>query len=174
MNIKNKKGFTLIELLVVVAIISMLTSVILSSLSTARQRGRDTGKIRALKEVQNALQLYATDKGGFPGTYNSISSEDGSYYDGLSAYLVPKYISKINTGIYYTSLDSNNSFCIVGTINCPKYWLGTSLERNDHGVLKTDKDYDVSTDYYNGKHDDCHDSSNNSNPDKCYDINSIN
>jgi len=41
MNIfKFKKGFTLIELLVVISIISLLASVVLSSLSSAREKGR--------------------------------------------------------------------------------------------------------------------------------------
>jgi len=35
----KKKGFTLIELLVVVAIISLLSSVVLASLSSARAKG---------------------------------------------------------------------------------------------------------------------------------------
>ena len=36
--IKTKKGFTLIELMVVISIVSLLSSIILSSLSTARQK----------------------------------------------------------------------------------------------------------------------------------------
>ncbi len=36
----NRRGFTLIELLVVISIIGLLSSVILASLSVARQKGQ--------------------------------------------------------------------------------------------------------------------------------------
>jgi prepilin-type N-terminal cleavage/methylation domain-containing protein len=56
---KNKKGFTLIELLMVISIIGLLSSIVLSSLSTARQKARDTKRIADLKQIQNAVELYA-------------------------------------------------------------------------------------------------------------------
>ena len=40
-HIKTDRGFTLIELLVVIAIIGILSSVVLASLNTARNRGAE-------------------------------------------------------------------------------------------------------------------------------------
>ena len=55
---KKRKGFTLIELLVVIAIIALLSAVVLSTLSTARMKGRDARRIADLAQIQTALELY--------------------------------------------------------------------------------------------------------------------
>lgn len=61
-----KKGFTLIELLVVVAIIGVLATIILSSLSSARARARDANRVSAIKQMQTALEVYYLDNGHYP------------------------------------------------------------------------------------------------------------
>jgi large repetitive protein len=53
----DKKGFTLIELLVVISIISLLSSVVLSSLSTARERAR----VSAGKQFSSTVYRAAGD-----------------------------------------------------------------------------------------------------------------
>jgi len=53
----KKKGFTLIELLVVVAIISLLSSVVMASLNSARAAARDVHRRTSLKQVATALEL---------------------------------------------------------------------------------------------------------------------
>jgi len=90
---KHKNGFTLIELLVVVAIIGLLSSVVLSSLNSARAKARDAQRLSEIRQLQNALALYANDNGGnYPSTNNNASR--GSLQV-LETALVPRYIPKI-------------------------------------------------------------------------------
>jgi prepilin-type N-terminal cleavage/methylation domain-containing protein len=64
----RNKGFTLIELLVVISIIGLLSSVVLATLNTTRIKARDAQRIAALRQIQNAIELYADDHGGdYPG-----------------------------------------------------------------------------------------------------------
>lgn len=53
-----KKGFTLIELLVVIAIIGILSSVVLASLNTARERGGDAAAKASLNNARAQAELY--------------------------------------------------------------------------------------------------------------------
>ncbi len=57
---KRQSGFTLIELLVVIAIIGILSSVVLSSLNSAREKSRNAARLTQIDQINKALELGAT------------------------------------------------------------------------------------------------------------------
>lgn len=139
----KEQGFTLIELLVVIAIIGLLASVVLASLSTARQKGRDARRIADLREVQTALELYYSDHNAYPAvtSQSSISSA-------LSSSLVPTYISSVSDdplgGSYhyvYLSTSGGTFYCLGSVIEgtapnstCNTTSLGATLSGVQYSV----------------------------------------
>lgn len=61
-------GFTLIELLVVIAIIGVLSTMIISSINDARSKARDAQRVRDIRTIQTALEMYYLEHGHYPNT----------------------------------------------------------------------------------------------------------
>lgn len=113
---KNKyriksKGFTLIELLVVISIIALLSSVVIASLKSAREKAEGTKTVSEMKSLQTAFELYRGKFGMYPNVYADESGP--SFNNFVKTYLVDnKYISNIPKTKDYP----NN--CINGVTNC--------------------------------------------------------
>ena len=96
---KLSKGFTLIELLVVVAIIGLLSSVVLSSLNSARVKGRDARRKSDLHQIFLALSQYTIDNGVAPsnGTFPYFSQLNNQTAGcKVNNLIAPKYISQVS------------------------------------------------------------------------------
>lgn len=63
---QHNRGFTLIELLVVISIISLLSSIVMASLNTARSKARDTKRTEEVRQIQTALAMYYDTYGYYP------------------------------------------------------------------------------------------------------------
>lgn len=109
----------MIELLVVIAIIGILSSVVLASLNTARQKSRDARRVADIKQMQLALELY----------YDS----NNNAYPATTAPLAPTYIATIPKD---PQGDAYN-YAVSGT---NYYHLGATLEDSGHAALNSDID----------------------------------
>ena len=65
-HLNTKKGFTLIELLVVISIIGLLSSVVLSSLASAREKAYDARTQAELAQIHIILEEFYSEYGGYP------------------------------------------------------------------------------------------------------------
>jgi prepilin-type N-terminal cleavage/methylation domain-containing protein len=98
MKFKQNKGFTLIELLVVVAIIGILSSIVLVSLNTARQKGRDASAKGSMSSVRAAAEFYFDSRNNY-GTVTSATitrGDTGSGNDVNSASSICDYAEVVN------------------------------------------------------------------------------
>ena len=128
-----KRGFTLIELLVVIAIIGILSSIVLASLNSARQKGRDARRVSDIKQLQLALELYYDAKGQY-ATSTALLVTNG-------------YIAAVptdpQTQAQYSYAALQGSAATVAT--CASYHLGTTLEQTGHSALAADADAAAAT-----------------------------
>ena len=124
---RQGKGFTLIELLVVIAIIGILSSVVLSSLDSARKRARDTKRIAELKSLQIALALYYEAQGAYPATLSVLETQDYISSMPVDPQDTPPHVYT------YTGVDTDSS---LGT--CESYYLSVGLEADNMVLDPTD------------------------------------
>ncbi len=128
---KNKqKGFTLIELLVVIAIIGVLSSVVLASLNTARQKSRDARRIADLGQLRLAFELYFDTNRNYPPSPLTAAS-----------LVTPGYISAIPVDPLSTDaapIPYLYATLGAGTV-CNSYHLGAILE-GTNSALNSDAD----------------------------------
>ena len=66
-------GFTLIELLVVIAIIGLLSSIVLASLNSARNKGADAAIKAQLKSVQSQAEIVYD--AATPNSYEGVCED---------------------------------------------------------------------------------------------------
>ena len=124
-TLKNQKGFTLIELLVVVSIIAILSTVVLASLNSARDKAQSNKLQQETVQIRNALELYKNEYGTYPGVngdyYYGWASGDGhsmnTAFPNLARFINLSSMLIGQTGIFTYLPPNSNHFYGSGYLN---------------------------------------------------------
>jgi prepilin-type N-terminal cleavage/methylation domain-containing protein len=134
-KLSRTRGFTLVELLVVISIIAFLSSIVLASLNTARDKAKAKVFIQELNQFTNALELYRSDYGNYPpldlsvdNIYRLTLNSDGTVSTSsipvgfnLGSLLLP-YLKKLPTptkeGIILRYKSNGNLSLVSGRVRC--------------------------------------------------------
>jgi prepilin-type N-terminal cleavage/methylation domain-containing protein len=141
---KSNRGFTLIELLVVISIISLLASVVLAALNSARSKARDAKRMSDLHQIQLALELYYNANGSYPSSFCEsvfIASQPGwntCWLNGLGNTVSPAYIASlpndpinsITTYNWYSYLSNTTPNGCAIPVSAPGSYMVTALLEN--------------------------------------------
>ena len=114
------------ELLVVITIIGLLASVVLASLNTARERGRDARRASDIKQLQLALELYAQDHDGL------YPYQSNSYIVSQTSLLLP-YINPVPED---PSRTGASRYRYYFGVNYHSYTILVDLEKDGTGWCK--------------------------------------
>ena len=179
----SKKGFSLVEILIVIAIIGILSSVILASLTVARQKSRDAKRVAEMWQIKRGLDIYFDGAQSYPSTTPVCSpacprpSDDDvrlqllNQSDFLPSTPIPPpggadqyYVYR---GVYdVAGTPTECDIAAPAGTTCTRYELGVSLERSDNVVLQSDADKSVGAFY--GANPSCTGAS--AGTELCYDI----
>ncbi|TRZ77961.1 type II secretion system protein [bacterium] len=129
MKNNNKKGFTLVEILVVIAIIGLLATIVMISLSGVGERGNNARRIEDLRSLHTALISYY-----YHETTYHFPNATGAML--VTAELPSSYITEIpedpdplDSGYFYEAFQRDEtSACTTLGKDCKQFILCADLE----------------------------------------------
>lgn len=135
----HSRGFTLIELLIVIAIIGLLATLAIVSLTTAQQKARDTKRLADLKTIQDGVELYYREYNSYPITDATTNATWADFGAAIAPFITNMPLDETNNetlGYVYTYATNDDG---------SEYVVSAKLEELDHDALNGDDDNLYST-----------------------------
>lgn len=110
---KTAHGFTLIELLVVIAIIGLLSSVVMSSLNSARGKGQEAKRKGDMHSLIQGIALYRNDHTEYPPLRPALPGgcTSSTCVANMGQDLVPKYMPALPADPVKKGTDVDYRYC---------------------------------------------------------------
>ena len=112
---KSQSGFTLIELLVVIAIIAILSTIVLASLGSARQRARDTRASSEISSMRAQAELYYNDHALSYGSSGNDCGAAGNLFGDSGANSLKALLKSLSDNTYTPSCSTDGNTWRVST-----------------------------------------------------------
>jgi len=130
---KKNRGFTLIELLVVIAIIGILSTIVLVSLSTARNKANDAAIQADMNQVRAIAEMVYGDNNNYSslcasgGLCTSSGQCSGNAYTSQLSTIVSDVDNKNGSSHGAPSCYTNGSaYCSSATLNTGSYCIDST------------------------------------------------
>lgn len=126
---KRQQGFTLIELLVVIAIIGILSSVVLASLNTARDKGEDAAVKSNLNNIRAQAELVYDDDGSYDNVCadsnvsRAVTAADGACVDADAGWTAT---GPLSTGDNYCVDSTGNAATTSSAVSEADDWVAAN------------------------------------------------
>lgn len=133
------RGFTLLELLLVIAIIGLLSTIVLGSVRTARQKANDAKIQEQVLAFRQLMELERNDTGHYgafksAGAWKAANTTCSAASFGSSAYAAKA--AEICTDIVKLGSPNCGSYCFYfSNVAIPGYPPGTGLHQNNPNTV---------------------------------------